>query len=308
MTVVYRNVVMDSSRWEGFAFRDGDIVISTPPKCGTTWTQMICALLIFQTPDLPSNLDLLSPWLDMQTRKVTDVVADLEAQTHRRFIKSHTPLDGLPWDERVTYITVARDPRDTAMSWDNHMDNLDLGALMAQRDAAVGLDDLAELMPDGPPPVHESLPERFRYWVETEAGIGGLGGLSGMLHHLRTFWDRREEPNIVLLHYADMKADLQGQMRALAGRLGIDVPEPAWPELVEAATFESMKARATNRAPNTSNMLWKDASRFFNKGTSGQWREQLGEDDLRRYDARVRELTGDDAFHDWVHNGSLAPA
>ena len=56
---------------------------------------ILCALLIFQTPELPEPLDLLSPWLDMQTRRVESMISDLEAQTHRRFIKTHTPLDGL---------------------------------------------------------------------------------------------------------------------------------------------------------------------------------------------------------------------
>lgn len=57
----YRSVVADSARWEGFQFRDGDIVISTPPKCGTTWTQMLVALLVFGSPDLPRPLAELSP-------------------------------------------------------------------------------------------------------------------------------------------------------------------------------------------------------------------------------------------------------
>ena len=43
-SIRYRNLVFDSARWEGFTFRGDDIVISTPAKCGTTWTQMICAL------------------------------------------------------------------------------------------------------------------------------------------------------------------------------------------------------------------------------------------------------------------------
>ena len=81
---------------------------------------MICALLIFQTPTFDRSLDLISPWLDMLTRPLDEVVADLDAQQHRRFIKSHTPLDGLPFDERVTYICVGRDPRDVAISWDHH--------------------------------------------------------------------------------------------------------------------------------------------------------------------------------------------
>src|SRR5436190_1016654 len=116
MTLVrrYEGVVYDSSRWDGFELRPGDIIISTPPKCGTTWTQMICALLILQEPELPLPLDRLSPWIDMVTRARAEVFADLQAQTHRRFIKTHTPLDGLPNDPTVTYISVGRDPRDVA--------------------------------------------------------------------------------------------------------------------------------------------------------------------------------------------------
>src|SRR4051812_39523534 len=145
----YRSMVADSGRREGFEFRDDDIVISTPAKCGTTWMQMLCALAVFQTPELPGRLTELSPWLDMQTAPRDEVVAALGAQNHRRFIKSHTPLDGLPYDERVTYVCVGRDPRDVAVSWANHMENINLEVFIGARAAAVGLDDLAEIMPDG---------------------------------------------------------------------------------------------------------------------------------------------------------------
>jgi len=128
----YNWIVCDSARWDGFELRSDDIIISTPAKCGTTWTQMICALLILQEPELPLPLDTLSPWIDMVTRARTDVFADLEAQTHRRFIKTHTPLDGIPNDPTVTYICVGRDPRDVALSMDHHIDNTDIGAFLMQ--------------------------------------------------------------------------------------------------------------------------------------------------------------------------------
>ena len=70
----------DSIRWEGFELRADDVVISTPPKCGTTWTQMICALLILQKAELPAPLDDLSPWLDMLTQSRKEVVALLNKQ------------------------------------------------------------------------------------------------------------------------------------------------------------------------------------------------------------------------------------
>ena len=52
---LYRNEMIDSTRWWSFSARRDDIIISAPSKCGTTWMQMICALLIFQTADLPPH-------------------------------------------------------------------------------------------------------------------------------------------------------------------------------------------------------------------------------------------------------------
>src|SRR5215470_16708662 len=144
-TVRYRGPIFDSARWEPFRRRPDDIIVSTPPKCGTTWMQMLCALLIFDGPDFPGPLDLVSPWMDMCNRSVADVWGSLAAQTHRRFIKTHTPLDGLPQRPDVTYVVVGRDPRDVAISFEHHAANMDFEHFLALRATAVGNDDLAEL-------------------------------------------------------------------------------------------------------------------------------------------------------------------
>jgi aryl sulfotransferase len=305
--VRYRTLVADSVRFDDFEFRDDDIIISTPPKCGTTWTQTICALLIFQTPDFPAHVDLLSPWLEQSLRSLEGVREDLAAQTHRRFIKSHTPMDGLPFDERVTYICVGRDPRDVALSWDNHMSNLDIGAFLQLREKAVGNEDLADLMP--PPEAMVPAPleaDRFWKWVDSATPVtDDLGSLAFTLHHLNTFFVKRDLPNVVMLHYGDMKDDLEGQMRALATQLGIDVPEARWPELVPAATFEHMKSKAADVAPNATENIWLDQSRFFNKGTNEQWRHLLDDDGLRRYAARVAEVASPE-LSEWAHRGPIA--
>lgn len=121
----YQSPEEDSARWLGFPFRDGDIVISTRSKTGTTWVQMICALLIFQTPKPPAPLAGLSPWLDHLIAPRDQVHARLAAQQHRRFIKTHTPLDGIPFDARATYIVTGRHPLDMAVSLYHQSGNID---------------------------------------------------------------------------------------------------------------------------------------------------------------------------------------
>ncbi|MFZ6003407.1 MAG: sulfotransferase domain-containing protein [Actinomycetota bacterium] len=300
----YRGLVSDSMRWQGFELRPGDIILSTPPKCGTTWMQMILALLILGEPELRVPLSKLSPWLDKQDRARRDVVADLEAQTHRRFIKTHTPLDGLPADDRVTYVCIGRDPRDVAMSMDNHMDNLDIEAFLVAREAAAKRDGI-ELEPVlAPRPRSDDPLERFWAWVDNDTPPTQINSsLLRTLRHLESFFNAPSGLDVVLLRYEDLKRDLDTSMRGLAERLQIAVRPDVWPQLIAAASFEAMRGNAAMTVPGAGVDHWKDNERFFNRGTSGQWRELLDDRDLTRYWSRARAIGPGDVI-DWIHEGS----
>jgi len=277
----YTSTDEDSARWERFDFRDGDIVISSRSKSGTTWVQMICALLVFRTPELPAPLPVLSPWLDHLVEPIEEVAARLEAQEHRRFVKTHTPLDGVPLDERATYVVVARDPLDAAVSLYHQAENIDRERLHELTGAPAGSSDARA-------PLHSWLAD----WVVAESDPAErMDSLSGFLHHLSDAWRRRREPNVVLVHYADLARDLPGEMRRIASRLGIDVPPATWPLIVEAATFRSMRARAASLTPDTLG-IFKDRSAFFRRGRSGAGREVLSADELRGYEQRVTAALG----------------
>ena len=295
----YRTQIADSGRWEHFPLRAGDIVISTPPKCGTTWTQMVCALLIFDGPTFPAPLETLSPWLDMLNRSADDVYETYAAQTHRRFIKTHTPLDGLPERDDVSYVVVGRDPRDVAISMEHHTANLDFDRIMELRPRAVGLDDLADLPPRREPSGDPA--ERFRTFVE-EDELGGRASLATVLHHLLTAWERRTAPNVILGHYADLTADLPGEMLRLAGALGIPLTPSRARELAPEAGIDRMRARADEVVPSASLGTFKSTSAFLRAGATGEWRTRVSPEDEARYEERVASLVPADLAV-WAHLG-----
>ncbi len=290
----YQSDDEDSARWDGFPFRDGDIVISTRSKSGTTWMQMICALLVFQTPDLPAPLTELSPWLDWKIRPLDEVVVHLEAQRHRRFIKSHTPLDGLPLDDRATYIVVARDPRDMYVSLYHQSDNIDRDVVRR----LLGREPPAE---SAAPRVRLDVHEALLAWIDRDSSPQEeMDSIRGVMWHLADAWRRRNDHNVVLVHYSDLLADLEAQMRGLAHVLDIDVEEQTWPSLVEAATFEQMRVRADRLVPSGGVGVLKDVNAFFRRGTAGAGRDLLSADETAHYEQRVAAL-GPPDLNAWLH-------
>lgn len=296
----YHSPLFDSRRWEHFERRDDDILICTAYKSGTTWMQRICSLLIFQTPELDRKLSEITPWLDIHGDKLETMLATYAAQKHRRFIKTHTPLDGLPWHGKNMHLVVVRDPRDVIMSILAHFKNLnpETKAEFAVEGRKIG----------APPPAFPEDPnEAFRNWLTQAVYPWEKDGfpIFSAFHHLETFWQHRDQPNIAFFHFTDMKADLDGQMRRVSALLGIPVDEARWPALVEAATFGAMKAQAAQYAPESHLDMWKDAGTFFNKGKSGQWRDVLSAENLALFDRHVAEHYPADMI-DFMVNGNAA--
>ena len=286
----YRSHDEDSGRWQAIRLREGDIVVSTRSKHGTTWVQTILLLLIHQQPVPPAPLAEIAPWVDHLVEPIDEVAARLAAQPHRRVMKTHTPLDGVPLDPRVTYVVVARHPLDAAESLYHHSANIDrqrLRQLTGNREQA----------PDRPRlPVAAWL----RAWVQADADpTEALDSLPGVFWHLSDAWRRRGDSNVVLVHFDDLLADLDGQMRRLAQHLGIGVEARRWPFLVAAATFRRMQQRADVLAPNRQGLL-RDNAAFFRAGVSGGGAALLDAATRARYAERAQELAPPDLLA-WLH-------
>jgi hypothetical protein len=254
--------------------------------------QMICALLIFQTPELPEPLSEMSPWLDHLGVAKDEIHARLGTQRHRRFIKTHTPLDGIPIDERATYVVVARHPLDMAVSLYHQGDNLDRERIRLFTNQPA---------PSEPPPSNLPLREWLLRWIDKDVSpVVETDSLPGVMAHLSDAWTRHlQQPNIVLVHYDDLLGDLSGEMHRLAQLLDIEVPEEDWPALVRSATFSSMRSRANELAPNHAGVL-KDTTAFFRRGTSGSGRELLTDDELAHYYERASRLAPPELLK-WLH-------
>ncbi len=294
---VYQNHHLDSTRWDYFEQRPGDIVISTSYKAGTTWMQAIIGNLLYPDSAMPVPASQLSPWLDSRNFPLELVLNQLRAQSSRRFIKTHLPLDGLPFDPEVQYVVVGRDARDVFMSLLNHWSNHTPMFFQI-------INSVPGRVGDEFPVFEGDIPARWRDWMTRGWFAWESDGYPywSHLHHCASWWEYRHLPNIHFVHYADLLADLEGQMRRLSADLRIPVPDDRWAHLVNACTFASMKAEAERSAGNMK-LFWKEgAATFFNKGTNGRWRDALSEADLALYDAAAeRTLTAD--CRRWLEEG-----
>ena len=226
----YLNFTTDSERWDRFPFREGDIVISTPPKAGTT-----------------------------------------------------------------LYLTIARDPRDVFVSYKHHRDNMDMDWMRARIDEAIGFDRVAAF---AAPPA-DTIGELFDSFVDS-TDPGTFVSVESLCHQMQLHWDRRERPNVCAQHFLDVKADPVAAMRRLATTLGLERTDERLAELAEAASIESMREKASERAPATG--LFKDSTKFFRTGGSREWEGFATADQLARYWANVGALVDDDVSH-WMHHG-----
>lgn len=291
---------MDSQRWERFSFRPDDIIISTPAKCGTSWMQKIVGMLVLDRIDLGAPISTISPWLDMLIYTDQEIFSLLENQRHRRFIKTHTPLDGIPHLPSVTYITMIRHPLDVALSYRDHDQNLDWEHLQALRTTAAGAADNEESLFEDEPEAPDAY---LRWWIDNTIEPRGSGpyGLADYCNQIRTYWDARAEPNVHLFHYTDLWNDRESEMRRVAATLGITVADDRWPIFVEAAGLDSMRSRADETAPDSEAGAWTSPEQFFRVGGTRDWTSLLVDRDIVRFDEQLRHLAGE--ARDWVLSG-----
>ena len=283
----YIGPLTDSRRWDHFKARADDVFVVTPPKCGTTWTQTIVALLFSGDPEVETELSVKMPWLDIRIREIEGVADRLEAMTHRRSVKSHTPMDGLPYSAVGQYICVFRHPLDAHFSFRKHMKNVPFGNI-----------DL--FFPEGD---DDTTYRRFMDGASEGHDTDAMP-LAHILQHYKAAVALAEQPNVTLLHYADMTRDLPGTFAKLADVMGISHSPSVMDDLIRAATFDNMKTNAEMFAPSGGKGFFTSDSEFFQSGTSVKWVGKLTKSQIAQYDAAM-DLALEPAARAWLEHGDL---
>ncbi len=281
----------DSTIWNDFLYRDDDIVISTYAKSGTTWMQQIVSQLLF-----PGEADLevaeMSPWLDLRIPPKEVKLAAVEEQKHRRFIKTHLPLDAVVFSDKAKYIYIGRDGRDVLWSLYNHHSNANEAWYDALNNTPGRVGEAIERP-------GTSVTEYFDEWLAKDGHP-----FWSLWENARTWWSIRNLPNVHMVHFANLKTDMPGEIRRIAAFLGISIDESKWENILRHCSFDYMKANAAKSAP-LGGAFWEGgAETFIHKGTNGRWREHLSVEQIEQYEKRAMAELGLECSR-WLATGKL---
>ncbi len=280
----------DSTIWNDFKFREDDIIIATYAKSGTTWLQQILSQLIFNGEE-GLGVAEMSPWMDLRLPPKDIKLAEVEGQIHRRFLKTHLPVDALVMSQKAKYIYIGRDGRDVLWSLYNHHVNANAAWYQALNDTPGRV---------GPPidPPGKPVREYFLDWLDQDGFP-----IWSFWDNVSTWWKIRNLSNVLMVHFADLKADMPAEIRRIADFLEIPIDENKWDRIVEHCTFGYMKENASQSVP-LSGAFWDGgAETFIHKGTNGRWRDILTAEDILRYEKMVLTELGPECA-DWLANGS----
>ena len=153
----------------------------------------------------------------------------------------------------------------------------------------------------GPPlePPPDDIRQYFRDWLERD----GFPYWS-FWENVRTWWEIRNLPNILMVHFDVLKKHMPEEMRHIAKFLDIQIDESKWDSIVEHCTFDWMKEHGENSVPMRGAMWVGGPKTFINKGINGRWKDTLTAEDSAEYEAMALKELGPECAH-WLATGEL---
>lgn len=268
-------------QWEEFEAEESDIWVASLPRSGTTWTQEIVhSLLHLHRMDEADNKTLSEafPFFEMATpgNDNKGTLAAIEALPRPRTIKTHFAYDALPEsvkDAESRIIYVCRNPKDVAVEYYQFIRSWSF--VEAQEEYK--FEDFLQSLMDSKLP------------------------FTPFTDHLLGYWQQRHEPNVLILKYEDMMADIRDTIRVIAAFLDIaskDRPGRKLSEqdvelVAERSSFMRMKeSKHANIGLHKPELFRAGAGSevFMPKASVGDWRNYFDDGPICR---RFNQWIGD---------------
>lgn len=284
---VYRGPLTNTARWADFTARAGDTIVSTPPKCGTTWVITIIMMLNLGRTDIPAEIS--RPWFEELGHPTRDLMVDLNAQRDRRCIKTHAPLHALPHFRDVRYISIYRHPLDVFLSFRNFLPKYK--PHWTQHPLVGDFDTAFSAFLHTP------------FHRENTNNSASLGLL--LDHYCANVIDQPRSGTLVL-HYADLWTAPLAAIQQISNHLGWSHSDEFLLHVAKATSLENMRENSTAFAPRMFGNADFKHREFFGEGGVDKWQNHLTPTQQQAYKTAMGSALKPPHIA-WLENGGALP-
>jgi len=240
--------------------RPGDICYVSYPKSGSTWLAYILVLIVNngKVPEGKATLRDCLNWVESSWTYPRSA-AEIESQSGARIFKSHMPysmaLGGDPAKNPCKYVYIARNPKDVAVSY----------YYFERQKSWSG-----------------NYSGSWEHWLEMF--LEGKVQRGSWFDHVLSWWERRDEDNILFTTYEELRGDFRAGLERLVRFLGYAVEESLIEKIMDKSSFSEMQKDQFSNMHEI-----KEFQGFFRKGKVNSWKDQFTAEQSEEFDRVYRE-------------------